>query len=153
MSSKHIARLAQNSFWRSRTFAQTLGACRWRDHAIVLLESRRRTTGPQGQNRLFSSVSQYPDASPTSKPERAREGPVSTSTSDVALNSALQKKASGRDLVLSPPALVITREYEWANLLVGFEQANRYSIRSAPGGEVVGYLAEVRSIFPHIRTS
>lgn len=62
--------------------------------------------------------------------------------SELAKPSAVQK-ASGRDLVLSPPALVVTREYEWANILVGFEQANKYSIRAAPGGQVVGYLAEV----------
>lgn len=62
---------------------------------------------------------------------------------EVSTPSALQK-AAGRDLVLSPPALVVTREYEWANIIIGFEQANRYTIRAAPGGEVVGFLAEVR---------
>lgn len=67
---------------------------------------------------------------------------LANATSEVAKPSAIQE-ASGRDLVLSPPALVVTREYEWANILVGFEQANKYSIRAAPGGQVVGYLAEV----------
>lgn len=66
-----------------------------------------------------------------------------TSTaSEIAKPSAIEE-LSGRDLVLSPPALVVTREYEWANILVGFEQANKYTIRAAPGGQVVGYLAEV----------
>ena len=70
---------------------------------------------------------------------------MSTSTEEakqVVQNAPLQK-STGRDLVLSPPALIVTREYEWANILVGFEQANKYTIRSAPGGEVVGFLAEV----------
>jgi uncharacterized protein YxjI len=49
---------------------------------------------------------------------------------------------AGRELVLSPPALVVTREMEWGNILVGFEQANKYTIRAAPGGQVVGFIAE-----------
>ena len=48
--------------------------------------------------------------------------------------------------MLSPPALVVTREYEWGNIILGFEQANKYTIRAAPGGEVVGYIAEQNSI-------
>ena len=50
---------------------------------------------------------------------------------------------SGRELVLSPSALVVTREYEWGNIILGFEQANKYTIRAAPAGNIVGYLAEV----------
>lgn len=60
-----------------------------------------------------------------------------------SFESPSTQEASGRDIVLSPPALVVTREFEWANILVGFEQANKYTIRAAPGGNVVGYLAEV----------
>lgn len=51
-----------------------------------------------------------------------------------------------RDLLLSPPALVVTREYEWGNIILGFEQANKYTLRAAPSGQVVGYLAEEDSI-------
>eukprot|EP00177_Eucheuma_denticulatum_P004439 GFKZ01008063.1.p1 GENE.GFKZ01008063.1~~GFKZ01008063.1.p1 ORF type:complete len:467 (+),score=60.27 GFKZ01008063.1:106-1506(+) len=65
--------------------------------------------------------------------------------SDLAKPSAIQA-ATGSELVLSPPALVVTREYEWANILIGFEQANKYTIRAAPGGNIVGYLAEEESI-------
>lgn len=64
------------------------------------------------------------------------------SQNQVKVSSSVQK-ASSRDVLLSPAALVITREYEWANIIVGFEQANKYTIRAAPGGEVVGFLAEV----------
>lgn len=64
--------------------------------------------------------------------------------SEPAPAQALQK-APSRELLLSPPALVVTRDYEWANIIIGFEQANRYTIRAAPGGEVVGFLAEVCS--------
>lgn len=55
-------------------------------------------------------------------------------------------EAKNGELMLSPPALVVTREYEWGNIVFGFEQANRYTIRAAPGGEVVGYIAEEDSI-------
>ena len=41
---------------------------------------------------------------------------------------------------------MVTREYEWGNIILGFEQANKYTIRAAPGGEVVGYIAEQDSI-------
>jgi len=53
--------------------------------------------------------------------------------------------AESREMVLSPPALVVTREYEWGNIIFGFEQANRYTIRS-PGGQVAGYIAEEDSL-------
>jgi hypothetical protein len=56
--------------------------------------------------------------------------------------SAPVPAGSGRELVLSPPALVVTREFELANILLGFEQANKYTIRAAPGGQVVGFIAE-----------
>lgn len=72
--------------------------------------------------------------------------PPRAQTQDQISGTSALQQATGRDLVLSPPALIVTREYEWANILVGFEQANKYSIRSAPGGEVVGHLAEESSI-------
>eukprot|EP00181_Compsopogon_caeruleus_P003821 CAMPEP_0184690410 /NCGR_PEP_ID=MMETSP0312-20130426/31212_1 /TAXON_ID=31354 /ORGANISM="Compsopogon coeruleus, Strain SAG 36.94" /LENGTH=431 /DNA_ID=CAMNT_0027147901 /DNA_START=4150 /DNA_END=5445 /DNA_ORIENTATION=- len=48
--------------------------------------------------------------------------------------------------LLSPSALVVTREYEWGNIIFGFEQANRYTIRATPDGRVVGYIAEEDSV-------
>lgn len=66
---------------------------------------------------------------------------------DVANDAGKQPVVvKGSELMLSPPALVVTREYEWGNIVFGFEQANRYTIRAAPGGEVVGYIAEEDSI-------
>mmetsp|Transcript_6526 Transcript_6526/g.18209 ORF Transcript_6526/g.18209 Transcript_6526/m.18209 type:complete len:414 (-) Transcript_6526:288-1529(-) len=38
-------------------------------------------------------------------------------------------------------ALVICREIEWANVIIGFEQANKYTVRDERG-EVVAYIAE-----------
>lgn len=82
--------------------------------------------------------------------------PIKTGNCDVSLWRGLSSaakppepvksivEARGGDLVLSPPALVVTREFEWGNIVLGFEQANKYTIRAAPGGEVVGYIAEVR---------
>lgn len=81
---------------------------------------------------------------------RVRQLEISTrpryvSTQTEAEPAKALQKAPSRDLLLSPPALVVTRDYEWANIIIGFEQANRYTIRAAPGGEVVGFLAEVCS--------
>lgn len=42
---------------------------------------------------------------------------------------------------LTHAALVVQREVEWGTVLLGFEQANKYTIRNADG-ELVGYLAE-----------
>eukprot|EP00793_Prasinoderma_coloniale_P004103 PRCOL_00006278-RA len=51
----------------------------------------------------------------------------------------------GRERALAPllshRALVVTREIEWGQLVLGFEQANRYTIRDETGA-AVGYLAE-----------
>lgn len=71
-------------------------------------------------------------------------GLASTST-ELAKESSIVE-ARGAELVLASPALVVTREFEWGNILVGFEQANRYTIRAAPGGHVVGYIAEEDSL-------
>ncbi|ORY88769.1 Scramblase-domain-containing protein [Leucosporidium creatinivorum] len=43
--------------------------------------------------------------------------------------------------LLSVPALVVARQIEMMNILVGYEQANRYQLLS-PEGEVLGYLLE-----------
>ncbi|KAG0044383.1 hypothetical protein BGZ83_010401 [Gryganskiella cystojenkinii] len=43
--------------------------------------------------------------------------------------------------VLSQPALIMTRQIEMMNVLVGFEQANKYAI-VGPSGNPIGYIAE-----------
>ncbi|KAF9962899.1 hypothetical protein BGZ65_007293 [Modicella reniformis] len=43
--------------------------------------------------------------------------------------------------LLSQPALIMTRQIEMMNVLVGFEQANKYTIVD-PSGTPVGYIAE-----------
>jgi Scramblase len=54
--------------------------------------------------------------------------------------------AGGAVPALSAPALVVTREFEFGNIFFGFEQANKYTIRAAPGGLVVGFIAEIDSM-------
>lgn len=75
-------------------------------------------------------------------------GPVRISKADdpVLGTTSPVVTGNGRELVLSPPALVVTREFEFGNILLGFEQANKYTIRAAPGGAVVGFIAETDSI-------
>ncbi|KAG0221588.1 hypothetical protein BGX31_009717 [Mortierella sp. GBA43] len=43
--------------------------------------------------------------------------------------------------LLSQPALIVTRQIEMLNVLVGFEQANRYAIVD-PSGTPIGYIVE-----------
>jgi len=74
-------------------------------------------------------------------------------TTGAAAAPALAEKAPQTDhraalhrLLMEPEALVVTRELEWGNVLVGFEQANKYTIRAAPSGDVVGHIAEDDSL-------
>lgn len=46
-----------------------------------------------------------------------------------------------REVLLSNPALVVCRELEWGNVFFGFEQANKYSLKT-PDGRIAGYIAE-----------
>ncbi|KAF9319277.1 hypothetical protein BG003_009487 [Podila horticola] len=48
--------------------------------------------------------------------------------------------------VLSQPALIMTRQIEMMNVLVGFEQANKYAIVD-PSGTPIGYIAEEDTTF------
>ncbi|KAF9378141.1 hypothetical protein CPB97_009751 [Podila verticillata] len=48
--------------------------------------------------------------------------------------------------VLSQPALIMTRQIEMMNVLVGFEQANKYAIVD-PTGSPIGYIAEEDTTF------
>jgi len=43
--------------------------------------------------------------------------------------------------VVQRPALVVTRDIEWGQVLLGFEQANRYNVRDETGA-VVALLME-----------
>ena len=43
--------------------------------------------------------------------------------------------------VVNRRAVLVTREVEWGNLVLGFEQANRYTLRDE-GGAIIGYMAE-----------
>ncbi|KAF9174849.1 hypothetical protein BGX21_001532 [Mortierella sp. AD011] len=48
--------------------------------------------------------------------------------------------------LLTQPALIMTRQIEMMNLLVGFEQANKYAIVD-PSGTPIGYIAEEDTTF------
>lgn len=43
--------------------------------------------------------------------------------------------------MLNHRACFVTRDVEWGNILLGFEQANRYALRDERGG-LIGYIAE-----------
>ncbi|KAK4531437.1 hypothetical protein CCYA_CCYA08G2294 [Cyanidiococcus yangmingshanensis] len=75
---------------------------------------------------------------------------VSRAQDETASTTSPLTQTKGSDLaplasVLSHPLLVVTREIEWGNLLIGFEQANKYAIRVADG-RIVGFIAEESSL-------
>ena len=75
---------------------------------------------------------------PPSPQQLARDSPWTMQAHEpraVALTDASLAPVFGNS------ALVVTRELEWGTLVLGFEQANRYTIRNADGA-VVAYLAE-----------
>jgi hypothetical protein len=82
--------------------------------------------------------------------EPARASSPSALEQDETTESDNVAKAKPADLaalasVLNHPLLVVTREIEWGNLLIGFEQANKYAIRVADG-RIVGFIAEESSL-------
>ncbi|EME31480.1 phospholipid scramblase-like protein [Galdieria sulphuraria] len=103
--------------------------------------------------QLSSPVAKWsPFISTTSmwyKPRRVHNK-VDTSTNEPVTTSigvteqTQQTKSSpteSRQVLLSNPALVVCRELEWGNIFFGFEQANKYSLKT-PDGQVAGYIAE-----------
>ena len=56
-------------------------------------------------------------------------------------STGLLSKASMAASVLMHPALVVTRQIEMLNVLVGYEQANKYAIKD-PSGSNVGFIVE-----------
>ncbi|TPX32591.1 hypothetical protein SmJEL517_g04268 [Synchytrium microbalum] len=55
----------------------------------------------------------------------------------------------GLEGVLNNPVLVITRQLEMLNVLIGFEQANKYAIKNAAGTDV-GFIAEEETAFTNV---
>ncbi|KAJ3005509.1 hypothetical protein HKX48_000640, partial [Thoreauomyces humboldtii] len=54
--------------------------------------------------------------------------------------------ASGAHSVLAHPALVVTRQVEMMNVLLGYEQGNKYAVKNS-AGEDVGFIAEEEQSF------
>jgi uncharacterized protein YxjI len=54
----------------------------------------------------------------------------------------LDTRDPGLRALLSSDCLAIQRELEFANILIGYEQANRYSIRDRQG-QIIGFICEV----------
>ena len=74
------------------------------------------------------------------KTERGTKRPASLQTNVSGLEQVQQQTSSGLQVV-NKPALVVTRDVEWGQVLLGYEQANKYSIRDQDG-QVVALLAE-----------
>jgi uncharacterized protein YxjI len=144
--SKHAIRLA-------------LARVRWVDPSAQRWLSSAEEARRAAQNRAASRRGANADVHPGSLPvppslafasrrtaaPTAPQKPTVSVLNDDGLQTIAPTPAvygAGRELVLSPPGLVVTREMEWGNILVGFEQANKYTIRAAPGGQVVGFIAE-----------
>lgn len=100
-------------------------AAKARERAIarrVRREDESRPSELPPSLSLARPTPKVPADSPGSLVDSAGAGTpdASESVTQPAVSSA------GRELVLSPPALVVTREYEWGNIVFGFEQANRW---------------------------
>lgn len=74
------------------------------------------------------------------KNERGKRRPVDLQRSVSGLEDP-QVQSSGLQVVGNKPALVVTRDVEWGQVLLGYEQANKYSIRDQDG-HIVALLAE-----------
>ncbi len=74
------------------------------------------------------------------KSERGSKRPAGLQTRNSELEETGQQSSGGLQVV-NKPALVVTRDVEWGQVLLGYEQANKYSIRDQDG-EVVALLAE-----------
>lgn len=124
----------------ARALTSTLSvADRARQAAVQRANARRRAanTSPSSPSKPLPPSLSLARGAPPAVTLRAAPGSLQPTTAVVPA-----ARRSGRDLVLSPPALVVTREFEFGNILFGFEQANKYTIRAAPGGHVVGFIAE-----------
>eukprot|EP00172_Hildenbrandia_rubra_P000072 Plantae.Rhodophyta-Hildenbrandia_rubra.ctg10332.p1 GENE.Plantae.Rhodophyta-Hildenbrandia_rubra.ctg10332~~Plantae.Rhodophyta-Hildenbrandia_rubra.ctg10332.p1 ORF type:complete len:528 (+),score=93.42 Plantae.Rhodophyta-Hildenbrandia_rubra.ctg10332:106-1584(+) len=111
-------------------------------------EKKRPQSVHDGIKDENKSIIKPPPISPIPPPSQQASGDETTGVQPFEARTNVTKAEEGlaRELVLSPLALCVTREYEWGNILLGFEQANRYTIRAAPSGECVGYIAEKDSL-------
>jgi hypothetical protein len=71
------------------------------------------------------------------------EAPTSELEAQTVVPDQLKVEASS---LLQQDTLVVTRSIEFAQILVGFEQANKYEIKNAYTGELVGFIAEEESL-------
>lgn len=74
-----------------------------------------------------------------SKSDRNKRHPTGLQTSVAGLQEPYSQSSELQ--VINKPALVVTRDVEWGQVLLGYEQANKYSIRDQDG-HVVALLAE-----------
>ncbi|KAI9103119.1 Scramblase-domain-containing protein [Phlyctochytrium arcticum] len=74
------------------------------------------------------------------------EDTVAVNLPDRDAPDAVLSKASGAYSVLAHPALVVTRQMEMMNVLLGYEQANKYAIKTSSGQDV-GFIAEEETSF------
>ena len=108
-------------------------ACSFDLSVAVLFEQQGREFFSTGQTRR-KRISRLQN-----KTERGTRQPVSLQTSSSGLDT-VPGQSSGLQVV-NKPALVVTRDVEWGQVLLGYEQANKYSIRDQDG-QVVALLAE-----------
>mmetsp|Transcript_16644 Transcript_16644/g.27533 ORF Transcript_16644/g.27533 Transcript_16644/m.27533 type:complete len:444 (-) Transcript_16644:533-1864(-) len=96
-------------------------------------------------NRSARSLEPSPQSNgppETPQPQQTLPAKIALSpTTLTGLGGTFLEDTPSNGLVLSSPALLVTRRLEWANLVIGFEQANKYDIRNDKG-EIVGFLAE-----------
>ncbi|RKO87011.1 Scramblase-domain-containing protein, partial [Blyttiomyces helicus] len=87
----------------------------------------------------FSPLPSHPPLAPLDPPPPARLPAVDPP------NATLPSTSLSRP-VLAHPSLIVTRQLEMINVLLGYEQANKYAIKDAVGNDV-GFIAEEETSF------
>ena len=105
----------------------------------------RRGAAPPGPSRALAAAARSGGPPPPRRRRRPAPSPAARSTAEAA-RDVVAAEGGGEAValaagILAPRALVVCREIEYAQVFLGFEQANRYTLRDERGG-VVGYLAE-----------
>jgi uncharacterized protein YxjI len=118
-----------------RTFASAEAAARARRLAAAQL--RRQ----QQHERAAARLARAPPASSNNGDNTALAPAPPTPLADVDPGSLPQNDALAVARAVAHPALIVTRAIEWGTVVLGFEQANKYTVYDQDG-QIVALIAE-----------
>uniref|UniRef100_A0A7S1EU82 Phospholipid scramblase n=1 Tax=Timspurckia oligopyrenoides TaxID=708627 RepID=A0A7S1EU82_9RHOD len=145
---KHRLYAVNNSFCRVFTCRNSVhhsGRSQKWNH-LSISSSATNFLGLKVQPPKYSANLKQNSSNPSIQPQDAPSLSSHLPSTPVHVQVSGDGGDSARKEMLRHPAIVVTREYEWGNILLGFEQANRYTMRAAPDGAIVGFIAEESSL-------